>query len=150
MVIQGTRNCCKHVLSSLVRKSIHVAGCCFASSFAWPRYLIPSSKKLFFQFNMSKKTMKADRVQYGGCENCVTTLQHHNFPLHAQSWPFTRVCARSYGSIFSKNRFFGTTHGDKPTSQNDISLRSPSLIMAPGLGTTPRTWFAFRNFKLSL
>ena len=36
-----------------------------------------------------------------------------------------------YGAIFSKNRFFGTTHGDKPTSQNGISLRSPSLIMAP-------------------
>ena len=26
--------------------------------------------------------------------------------------------------LFSKNRFFGTTHGDKPTSQNGISLRS--------------------------
>ena len=24
--------------------------------------------------------VKADRAQYGGCENCVTTLQHHNFP----------------------------------------------------------------------
>ena len=34
--------------------------------------------------------------------------------------------------FFSKNRFFGTTHGDKSTSQNGISLRSPSLIMAPG------------------
>ena len=34
--------------------------------------------------------------------------------------------------FFSKSRFFGTTHGDKPTSQNGISLRSPSLIMAPG------------------
>ena len=45
--------------------------------------------------------------------------------------PFTRVRARTYGAIFSKNRFFGTTHGDKPTSQNGISLRSPSLIMAP-------------------
>ena len=51
--------------------------------------------------------------------------------LHARSWPLTRVCARAYGAIFSKNRFFGTTHGDKPTSQNGISLRSPSLIMAP-------------------
>ena len=35
--------------------------------------------------------------------------------------------------FFSKNRFFGTTHGDKPTSQNGISLRSPSLIVAHGL-----------------
>ena len=34
--------------------------------------------------------------------------------------------------FFSKNRFFGTTHGDKPTSQNGISLSSPSLVMAPG------------------
>ena len=33
--------------------------------------------------------------------------------------------------FFSKNTFFGTTHGDKPTSQNGISLRSLSLIMAP-------------------
>ena len=39
--------------------------------------------------------------------------------------------ARAYGAIFSKYRFFGTTHGDKPTSQNGILLRSPSLIMAP-------------------
>ena len=64
----------------LVGKSLNVAGCCFASSFARPRNLIPSSKKLFFQFNMSKETVKADRAQYGGCENCVTSLQHHNFP----------------------------------------------------------------------
>ena len=28
--------------------------------------------------------------------------------------------------------FFGTTHGAKPVSENGISLRSPSLIMAPG------------------
>ena len=51
--------------------------------------------------------------------------------VHARSWPFTRVHASTYGAIFSKNRFLGTTHGDKPTSQNGISLRSPSLIMAP-------------------
>ena len=42
------------------------------------------------------------------------------------------LASHAYGAIFSKNRFFGTTHGDKPTSQNGISLRSPSLIMAPG------------------
>ena len=41
--------------------------------------------------------------------------------------------ARAYGAIFFENRYFGTTHGEKPTSQNGISLRSPSLIMAPGL-----------------
>ena len=52
--------------------------------------------------------------------------------LHARYWPFTREHARAYGAIFSKNRFFGTIHEDKPTSQNGISLRSPSLIMAPG------------------
>ena len=38
---------------------------------------------------------------------------------------------RAYGASFSKNRFVGTTHGDKPLSQNGISLRSLSLIMAP-------------------
>ena len=42
-----------------------------------------------------------------------------------------RVCARFYdvkgGAIFSKNRFFSTTHGDAWNP----SLRSPSLIMAP-------------------
>ena len=41
------------------------------------------------------------------------------------------LASRAYGAIFSKNRFFGTTHGDKPPSPNGISLRSPSLIMAP-------------------
>ena len=43
-----------------------------------------------------------------------------------------RVSARVYdvkgGAIFSKNNFFGTTHGDAWTPR----LRSPSLIMAPG------------------
>ena len=42
-----------------------------------------------------------------------------------------RVSARVYdvkgGAIFSKNNFFGTTHGDAWTPR----LRSPSLIMAP-------------------
>ena len=53
--------------------------------------------------------------------------------LHARSWPFTRVRARAYGAIFFlKIDFFGTIHGDRPTSQIGISLRSPSLIMAPG------------------
>ena len=43
------------------------------------------------------------------------------------------ACAHArMAQFFSKNRFFGTTHGDKPTSQNGISLRSLSLIMAPG------------------
>ena len=30
-----------------------------------------------------------------------------------------------------KPRFFGTTHGDKPTSQNGISLLSPILKYVP-------------------
>ena len=42
-----------------------------------------------------------------------------------------RVSARVYdvkgGAIFSKNRFFGTTHGDAWSPR----LRSPSVIMAP-------------------
>ena len=43
------------------------------------------------------------------------------------------ACAHArMAQFFSKNRFFDTKHGDKPTSQNGISLRSPSLIMAPG------------------
>ena len=46
-------------------------------------------------------------------------------------FPNLRVCARFYdekgGAIFSKNRIFGTTHGDAW----DPRLRSPSLIMAP-------------------
>ena len=46
---------------------------------------------------------------------------------------YTRERRARMAQFFSKNRFFGTTHGDKPTSQNGISLRSPSLIMAPGL-----------------
>ena len=35
----------------------------------------------YFQFHMSKKTVKGDRAQYGGCENCVTTgsiITFHN------------------------------------------------------------------------
>ena len=44
-----------------------------------------------------------------------------------------RVSAQVYdvkgGAIFSKNNFFGTTHGDAWTPR----LRSPSLIMAPGV-----------------
>ena len=56
-----------------------------------------------------------------------------------------RVSARIYdvkgGAIFSKNIFFGTTHGDAWTPR----VRSPSLIMAPGL-----RWFAqFTSIKLS-
>ena len=33
--------------------------------------------------------------------------------------------------FFLKIDLFGTTHGDKPTSQNDISSRCPPLIMVP-------------------
>ena len=42
--------------------------------------------------------------------------------------------ARMAQFFFLRIGFFGTTHGDRPTSQNGISLRSPSLIMAPGKG----------------
>ena len=66
------------------------------------------------------------------------------------------LASRAYGAIFSKNRFFGTTHRDKPTSQNGISLRSPSLIMAPaktnvhstqlsGIASTSRMGTAISN-----
>ena len=47
--------------------------------------------------------------------------------------------------FFSKNRFFGTTHEDKPTSQNGISLRSPSLIMAPVMISNPTLAFFFHD-----
>ena len=44
---------------------------------------------------------------------------------------YMRVSARIYdvkgGAIFSKNRLFGTTHGDAWSPR----LRSPPLIMAP-------------------
>ena len=42
------------------------------------------------------------------------------------------ACTHAHmAQFFLKIDFFGTrTHGDKPTSQNGISLRSPSLIMA--------------------
>ena len=56
-----------------------------------------------------------------------------NFNFSTRDPDHLHACgSRVYGAIFSKNRFFGTTHGDKPVSQNGISLRSPSLIMAPG------------------
>ena len=39
-------------------------------------------------------------------------------------------------------RLFGTTRGVNPSSENDISLRSPSLIMAPDFHAQPmlRRW----------
>ena len=48
---------------------------------------------------------------------------------HTNLRVFTRVydVKGGGGAIFSKNRFFGTTHGDAWTPR----LRSPSLIMAP-------------------
>ena len=42
------------------------------------------------------------------------------------------ILAVNTRNFFLKIDFFGTTHEDRPTSQNGISLRSPSLIMAPG------------------
>ena len=45
---------------------------------------------------------------------------------------YTRACTRVRCNFLLKLDFFGTTHGDRPTSQNGISLRSSSLIMAPG------------------
>ena len=48
--------------------------------------------------------------------------------------------------FFSKNRFFATTH-DKPTSQNGISLQSPSLIMAPGHSGHSESWICNENIN---
>ena len=45
---------------------------------------------------------------------------------------YTRARTREWRNFFLKIDFFGTVHGDRPTSQIGISLRSPSLIMAPG------------------
>ena len=56
-----------------------------------------------------------------------------NFHFSARDPGCLHACAHArMAQFFSKIRFFDTTHGDKPTSQNGISLRSPSLIMAPG------------------
>ena len=56
-----------------------------------------------------------------------------NFNFSARDPGRLHACAHArMAQFFSKNRFFDTTHRDKPTSQNGISLRSPSLIMAPG------------------
>ena len=45
---------------------------------------------------------------------------------------YTRARTHVWHNFFLKIDFFGTIHGDRPTSQIGISLRSPSLIMAPG------------------
>ena len=73
------------------------------------------------------------------CRNFQIWIGRHfervekNFNFSTRDPDHLHACgSRVYGAIFSKNRFFGTTHGDKPVSQNGISLRSPSLIMAPG------------------
>ena len=59
-------------LSVLIFFFFHIASCCFVSSYACPRNLIPSSNySLFSQFNMSKRTVRADRDQ---CQNL-----RHNF-----------------------------------------------------------------------
>ena len=56
-----------------------------------------------------------------------------NFNFSTRDSGRLHACAHArMAQFFSKNRFFSTTHGDKPTSQNGISLRSRSLIMAPG------------------
>ena len=52
--------------------------------------------------------------------------------LHARSWPFTRVRARAYGAFFFLKIDFLVQHMGKTHKSNGISLRSPSLIMAPG------------------
>ena len=55
-----------------------------------------------------------------------------NFNFFTRDPGRLHACAHArMAQFFSKIRFFGTTHGDKPTSQNGISLQSPSLIMAP-------------------
>ena len=54
-----------------------------------------------------------------------------NFYFSTRDPGYLHACTRVYGAIFSRKRFFGKTRGDTPTSQNAISLRSPSLIMAP-------------------
>ena len=56
-----------------------------------------------------------------------------NFNFSTRDPGRLHACAYArMAQFFSKNIFLGTTNGDKPTSQNGISLRSPSLIMAPG------------------
>ena len=55
--------------------------------------------------------------------NQVDTRVHANLRVSA------RVYDSKGGEIFSKNRFFGTTHGDAWGPRS----RSPSLIMAPGV-----------------
>ena len=56
--------------------------------------------------------------------------KNFNFSTHDPG--HLHACAHARMAKFFKNSFFGTTHGDKPSSQNSISLQSPSLIMAPG------------------
>ena len=60
-------------------------------------------------------------------------VEKKNFNFSTRDPGRLHVCAHArMAQFFSKNRFFGTTHGEKQTSQDGISLRSPSLIMAPG------------------
>ena len=56
-----------------------------------------------------------------------------NFNFSTRDPGRLHACAHAcMAQFFSKNRFFfGTIHGERPTSQIGISLRSPSLIMAP-------------------
>ena len=44
-----------------------------------------------------------------------------------------RACATGDGAICSKNRKIVPYHGNSPNSRISARLRSPSLIMAPGL-----------------
>ena len=49
-----------------------------------------------------------------------------------------RACAAGDGAICSKNRKIVPYHGANPNTRNGARLRSPSLIMAPGL---TKAWF---------
>ena len=57
-----------------------------------------------------------------------------NFNFSTRDPGRLHACAHARRAQFFilKIDFFGTIHGDRPTSQIGISLRSPSLIMAPG------------------
>ena len=55
-----------------------------------------------------------------------------NFNFSTRDPGRLHACAHAcMAHFFLKIDFFGTIHGERPTSQIGISLRSPSLIMAP-------------------
>ena len=91
-------------------------------------------KKALFPVSMSKKTVKADIAQYGGCKNCVTTLQHQTgngckkkFNFSTRDPDHLHACAHArMAQFFLKIDFFyNTWRQDYKSKWNLVTVYIP-------------------------